>query len=213
MLRGILSPTKKYSIGFVSLVKHKARRNSLACLSSKTASSTMTGLVTTAPMASNLQAAANRQLNMHVYSSHLFKLLVTHFASVQRNAASHACLAALHETASEELIFYLDSREVNVAMAMPDYDMFCSDLIIHNMPHNRDEKLVMMDVVRYHQRTCLALRALKCTSQVMRDESLNMFLVGKMASVDKNLERVFSSLRQDNPDIKARLRMPELQPF
>ena len=165
------------------------------------------------PMASNLQAASNRQLNMHVYAAHLFRLIVTHFASVQKNAQTHACLAALHETASEELNFYLDSREVNVALTMPDYDMFCSDLMIHNMPSKRDEKLVVMDVVRYHQRTCLALRALKCTSQVMRDESLCKFLGNKMSAVDSNLNRVFLSLTQDNPDISARLRMPEQKPF
>ncbi len=165
------------------------------------------------PIPNVLQAALNRQLNMHLYSAHLFQLLVSHFEVTRREYQTHACISALHETVVEEICVFLKSRHAAVNFIMPDYDRFCSDLVIHNIGTGREENWVLMDVVRFHTRTCLALRALKCSAQTIRDPRTCVFIKHRLAPLDKNMMALYNHIVIDVPELFSMAKMPDLDPM
>ncbi len=166
------------------------------------------------PLPIVLQAALNRQLNMHVYSTLLFQLLAAHFAN---DATTHSCMSALHEAASGEILTYLDSRSAEKNLLMPDYDRFCCDMTVHDLDHmatgGAEERWVLTDTMRLHIRTCQALRALKRTSQVVADQTTCVFVKRRLGPLDSSMHGLHIHILYAFPEVFAMLKIPELDPL
>ena len=163
-----------------------------------------------------LQAALNRQLNMHLYSAHLFHLLLTaHLAgaaSAARGETGHyGSLSSLHELAADEICAHLSARGAQACLLMPDHDPFCSDL--EEEEEEEERWGATMDVVRFHARTCAALRALRCSSRSLGDGPTSAFIALRLAPIDREMEALYAHLVVDVPELFAMVKVPDLEPL